>query len=222
MNLSIIMDFLKDLAANNDRQWFNANKDRYLAAQAEFEHLLTVLIARISEFDPAVRHVDAKSCPYRIYRDLRFTQDKTPYKIHMGAYIDAMGKKSLHCGYYFHLQPGDSSLFATGTYGLTTQMMHAVRQSVYNGIDEYRGIVDAPAFKKAFPQIGEERMKSAPKGFPKDFPYMDYLKPKDFTIWHPLTDSEVLADSFADQLTELCRQAKPFMDFLDFTIDDYI
>ena len=107
MDIPVIFRYLKDLAANNNRDWFNAHRDAYESARSEFENLLTAVIARISTFDETIRGIEAKDCTYRIYRDTRFSQDKTPYKIHMGGYINAKGKKSDHCGYYIHLQPGN-------------------------------------------------------------------------------------------------------------------
>ena len=97
MDISIIFQFLKELAANNNREWFQAHKEEYLRAQAEFEQLLTAVIARISLFDDSVRGIEAKDCTYRIYRDTRFSADKTPYKIHLGGYINAHGKNSHNC-----------------------------------------------------------------------------------------------------------------------------
>lgn len=166
MDISIIFQFLKELAANNNREWFQAHKEEYLRAQAEFEQLLTAVIARISLFDDSVRGIEAKDCTYRIYRDTRFSADKTPYKIHFGGYINAHGKKSDHCGYYLHLENGNSML-AGGSLCLDSKVLKAVRQAVYDNIEEYRAIVEDPAFKRYFPIIGETHLKTAPKGFLK-------------------------------------------------------
>ena len=129
MNTSFIYDFLKKLAANNNREWFNSHRADYDKAEAEFEELLTAVIARISVFDPTVVRVQAKSCIYRIYRDLRFTQDKTPYKIHFGGFINARGKKALHCGYYIHLQPEESGL-AGGVWCPEPKLLKAIRPAL--------------------------------------------------------------------------------------------
>ena len=179
MDVSVIFQFLKDLAANNNREWFQGHKDEYLKAQKEFEELLTAIIARISLFDESIVGIQAKDCTYRIYRDTRFSSDKTPYKIHLGGYINARGKKSEHCGYYVHIEP-DNCMLAGGSWCLEPKVLKAVRQSVYDNIDEYREIVEDPAFKQYFPVIGENHLKTAPKGFPKDFEYIDYLKCKDY------------------------------------------
>lgn len=117
MDVSVIFQFLKDLAANNNREWFQGHKDEYLKAQKEFEELLTAIIARISLFDESIVGIQAKDCTYRIYRDTRFSSDKTPYKIHLGGYINARGKKSEHCGYYVHIEP-DNCMLAGGSWCL--------------------------------------------------------------------------------------------------------
>ena len=143
---------------------------------------------RISLFDESIRGVQVKDCTYRIYRDTRFSQDKTPYKTHLGGYINARGKKSDHCGYYVHIEPGNC-LLAGGSYCLPPKTLKAVRQAVYDNIDEFRGIVENPDFKQYFPVIGEDFLKTAPKGFPKDFEYVQYLKCKEYTCYCNQPDS---------------------------------
>ena len=131
MNIPVIFQFLKDLSANNNREWFNEHKAEYETARAEFDNFLATVIARISLFDETIRGIQPKDCTYRIYRDTRFSADKTPYKIHFGGYINAKGKKSDHCGYYVHLQP-DGSMLAGGSLCLPSNILKAVRQSIYN------------------------------------------------------------------------------------------
>ena len=131
MNIPVIFQFLKDLSANNNREWFNEHKAEYETARAEFDNFLATVIARISLFDETIRGIQPKDCTYRIYRDTRFSADKTPYKIHFGGYINAKGKKSDHCGYYVHLQP-DGSMLAGGSLCLPTNILKAVRQSIYD------------------------------------------------------------------------------------------
>jgi len=220
MNIELILDFLKQLAANNEREWFNSHKELYKAASDEFDKLLTVLIARIGEFDASIRHLQPKDCTYRIYRDIRFSSDKRPYKTHMGGFISAKGKKSLHCGYYFHIEP-EGSLFAGGTYGLTPKQLQEIRYSIYDSIEEYRHIIEGKQFKKYFPTIGEAQLKVNPKGFPKDFAYMDLLKPKDFTVWHFFNDSFFNQPDFIDTWVDMAKVSKPFIDFMNYTVDDF-
>ena len=220
MNITPILDFLRELAANNNREWFMEHKPQYQAVMQKFDKLLTMLIARIGEFDPSIRHLQPKDCTWRIYRDVRFSYDKRPYKTHIGGFMSAKGKKSLHLGYYYHLEP-EGCFFAGGTYGLTPKQLQAVRQSIYNDIDEYRSIIEDKQFKQLFPTIGMEEMKVNPKGFPKDFPYMDLLKRKDFSVFKFFDDDFVKQPDFVDAWVEWARVAKPFLDFINYTVDDF-
>ena len=220
MNIPIIFQFLKELSLNNNREWFNDHKDDYLKAQTEFENLLTAIIQRISLFDDEIVGIQAKDCTYRIYRDVRFSQDKSPYKLHFGGYINGKGKKSEHCGYYVHLQLG-YCLLAGGSLCHPPDILKALRQSVYDNIDEYRSIVEDPAFKKYFPVIGENFLKTAPKGFPKDFKYIDYLKPKEFICSYQVPDEFFLDEKMLDNVSDVFKQLKRFSDFTNYTIDEF-
>lgn len=219
-NIPVIFQFLKDLTANNNREWFNEHRDEYEAARTDFENFLSLVITRISLFDDSIRGIQPKDCTYRIYRDTRFSSDKTPYKTHFGGYINAKGKKSNHCGYYVHVQPG-SCMLAGGSLCLPPNILKALRQSIYDNIDEYRSIVEDPEFKKFFPVIGEDWLKTAPKGFPKDFKYIDYLKPREFVCSYNVPDEFFLAADILDKTEETFRQFKRFADFLNYTIDDF-
>ncbi len=220
MNTSIIFRFLKELSENNNREWFNEHRQMYTEVQAEFQKLLTVIIDRISLFDESIRGIAAGDCTYRIYRDTRFSSDKTPYKTHIGGYINAKGKKSDHCGYYVHLEPGNCML-AGGSLCLPSNVLKAVRQSIYDNIEEYRSIVEDPAFKTFYPVVGENFLKTAPKGFPKDFKYIDYLKCKEFVCSYQVPDDFFMAPDLLDCTEEAFRQFKRFSDFLNYTIDDF-
>lgn len=219
MNLPDLLEYLKQLAANNNREWFQAHKDTYQAVQACFENFLGVVIARLSAFDDSVAHVQPKDCTYRIYRDVRFSADKSPYKDHIGGYINAHGKKSNHCGYYIQLQPGNCML-AGGSWCMPPAMLKAVRQAVCDNIDEYRSIVEDPAFKQYFPTIGEEHLKTIPKGFPKDFPYPQYIQCKDFTVAYRVPDTFFGRSDCIDRMMDVFRQLKRFADFTNYTIDE--
>ena len=220
MNIPVIFQFLKDLSANNNREWFNEHKAEYETARAEFDNFLATVIARISLFDETIRGIQPKDCTDRIYRDTRFSADKTPYKIHFGGYINAKGKKSDHCGYYVHLQP-DGSMLAGGSLCLPTNILKAVRQSIYDNIEEFVAIVEDPEFKKYFPVIGEDFLKTAPKGFPKDFKYIDYLKCKEYVCSYNVPDDFFTRPDILEQIDKVFRQFKRFADFINYTIDDF-
>ena len=220
MNIAVVYDFLGKLASNNNREWFNAHRDEYEKARLEFEKLVAAVIERISLFDETIHGVQVKDCTYRIYRDTRFSPDKTPYKTHMGAYINARGKKSDHCGYYVHVEPGNS-LLAGGSYDPPSRLLRALRQAVYDNIDEYRSIVEDPEFKRYFPQIGYKFMKIVPKGFPKDFEYADYLKCKEYCCDHAVSEDFFTSPGAVDRIGDVFRQLKRFSDFINYTIDEF-
>lgn len=219
MDVSYVFSFLRELSANNNREWFNEHKEEYKKAQMVFEVFLTSVIDRIAVFDESVKGIQAKDCTYRIYRDTRFSADKTPYKNHFGGYINAKGKKSTHCGYYLHIENANC-LIAGGSLCYPPDIMKALRQSVYDNIDEFRGIVEDPEFRKYFPVIGENFLKTAPKGFPKDFEYLKYLQCKEYTCCYNAPDELFLAPGFLDKAEPIFKQLKRFADFTNYTIDD--
>jgi uncharacterized protein (TIGR02453 family) len=221
MNAKRILLFLKDIAANNNREWFLEHKAEYDEIRKDFESDVALAIARLSTFDPSLAHLTVKDTTYRFYRDIRFSPDKSPYKRHLGAYIAAHGKKSLHGGYYFHLEPGNC-MVACGNYYLPTNILNAVRNTIINRIDDFRPLVENDDFHRYFPDgFGNERLKTCPAGFPKDFPYMDYLRAKDYCCWHPVDDDFFEGEGWLDEFENICRTAKPLMDFANDVIDDY-
>lgn len=215
-----IFNFLKQIAIHNNREWFAANKSAYQEAQQQFDGIVRQLIIGIARFEPEVARLNIKDCTYRIYRDIRFSPDKAPYKRHFGAYINSHGKKSLYAGYYFHIQPG-ASLLAGGIWRLPTPLMRAIRQAIVDETDEFRKIVESESFKHAFPIIGEEQLKTIPHGFPKDFPYPNYLRAKDFNVITYLDDSFFDQNDWLDQVIDTFKLVKPYNDFLNYTIDEY-
>jgi uncharacterized protein (TIGR02453 family) len=220
MNIAVVYDFLRKLASNNNREWFNGHRNEYEDARLEFEKLVAAVIERISLFDETIRGVQVKDCTYRIYRDTRFSPDKTPYKVHLGAYINAKGKKSDHCGYYVHVEPG-GSLLAGGSYCPSPKLLKALRQAVYDNMDEYRSIVEDPEFRRYFDRIGYNFVKTAPKGFPKDFEYIDYLKCKEYCCDYVVPDSFFTSPDMLDRIGDVFRQLKRFSDFINYTIDEF-
>lgn len=220
MNIPEILDFLKRLAANNNRPWFQEHKTEYQHVQKEFEDLLSALIVRMAVIDEGVAHLQPRDCTFRIYRDIRFSPDKSPYKTHIGGYIDAKGKNALHGGYYIHLEPGNCML-AGGCWCLPSPVLKAVRRSVYDNIDEFRSIVEDPAFKRYFPVIGEEHLKTNPQGFPRDFPYPQYIRCKDYSVAYRIPDTFFDKPAYIDRIVDVFTQVKRFADFINYTVDDF-
>ncbi len=214
-----ILGFLEAVAAHNDRAWFAAHRAWYEEARGFFEEMVQQLLLRIAAFDESVAHLAVGDCTYRFYRDTRFSPDKSPYKRHFGAYVNACGKKSWHSGYYFHLEPGNCML-AGGSWCLPAPVLKAVRRAVVDEIEEFRSIVEDETFRRTFPVIGETHLKTLPKGFPKDFPYPDYLRPKDYSISHHVEDGFFRRGDWLDRTEDVFRLMKPFNDFVNYTIDE--
>ena len=221
MNTKIIMDFLKDLSGNNNREWFQKNKPVYEKAKKEFEHIINLFIAEAIQIDPHIHSITAKDCIFRIYRDIRFSKDKTPYKTNFGAYIADGGKKSPFCGFYIHLSPG-SSLVAAGLWQPPGDILKAVRKEIYDNTEEFLKILNDPEFKKYFVEVEGDKLKTAPKGFPKDFEHIDLLKFKSYNIIHSLTDEQIISDDFYNTTITCFRKARPFNDFLNRAVREYL
>ena len=146
MTIHYLLDFLSDLAKNNNREWFAENKNRYDICKTYFENISKQLILEIAAFDEDIKHVEAKDCVFRIYRDTRFSHDKTPYKTHFGVFIaSAGGRKSQRGGYYFHIDPAGCFLGA-GVWCPPPPLLKALRQSVYENIDELEEIISQENF----------------------------------------------------------------------------
>lgn len=231
MDTQRILQFLKDVAANNNRPWFQSHKDEYNAVRQDFEAGVAQLIGRIADFDDSVAHLSVKDCTYRFYRDTRFSPDKSPYKRHLGAYISAKGKKSLHGGYYIHLEP-DGCLVACGSYWLPTNILTSCRNEMMGNEEEWLRCVENPDFQKYFgaPEtasweskqgFGLERLKTCPAGFPKDYPHLRYLRQKDYCCWRRVSDTFFSGDKWIQKVVPLFLAAKPMMDFVNNVIDDY-
>lgn len=214
MELERIYSFLRELKQNNNREWFNDHKKAYDQVRVIFEAYTQQIINRIAVFDPTVMPVEVKDCVFRIYRDVRFSNNKLPYKTHMGAYINPKGRKSDGFGYYIHLEPGNS-LLGGGSIGLPTKQLTLIRESICERIDEYIDIVEDPEFKKYFSTVGEDFLKSAPKGFSKDYEYIDYLKCKEYICSYPISDDYVLKPTALDEIGLVFEQAKRYGDFIN-------
>lgn len=208
-----IIDFLSELISNNNREWFNTHKDRYVLAWNQFNELLEQLIAEIAKFDPSISYLTPKDCTYRIYRDIRFSSDKTPYKGHFGAYINEAGKKAWYGGYYLQIEP-HRLLLGSGVWWLPTKEMHALRHAIVEQVDIYRAIVEHPDFKAICPSIGMDFYKRIPNGYPKDFPYPEYLMCKDYTCCCELKTSVLNNKNAAQQIARTFELMKPFNEFL--------
>lgn len=216
-----VFRFLKELRAHNDREWFNAHKDEYLAAKKKTDNLTEELIAGLSVIDPDAARLSVANCTYRIYRDTRFSADKTPYKTHIGIFINPPeGKKSLRSGYYVHIEPG-ASLVCGGNIGLPGPLIKAIRRSIADETEEYLEILNSVEFKSMIQHVGQDPVKTAPAGFSKDWEHIDLVRPRNFTAWTDLPDSFFFGRDVAGRLTEYFAVLKRYNDFINYTIDEW-
>jgi len=214
MNTGYILSFLKDLKANNNREWFEENKDRYQQASAHFLELVEAVIAGIGEFDEDISLLDPKKCIYRIYRDVRFSKDKTPYKTHFGADMAQGGRKSGLAGYYFHISPGES-MIAGGVWHPQADNLAKIRQEIDYNADLFRKIIDARSFVSAFGEIKGDKLKKAPKGYNPDNPEIELLKFKDYLAYKIMPNKVVTGKNYLTQLISEMKVLQPFNNFLN-------
>ena len=200
-----MLDFLKEVTMNNNRPWFMEHKSEYEAVKAEWERGVAQALERIGSFDPSVLSQQVKDCTYRFYRDTRFSEDKSPYKNHLGAYVNAHGKKALRGGYYIHMEPGHC-LLAVGNYWLPTNILTSCRNELM--ANEEQG-------------FGMAKLKTCPSGFPRDYEHLRYLRLKDYCAWHHVSDDFFEGDDWLNEMERIFLAAKPMMDFVNAVIDDY-
>ena len=208
------LNFLSTLEINNNREWFNENKHLYLEAKANVENVVNEIISEVAEFDQSVERLEAKNCIFRIYKDTRFSKDKTPYKNNLGASLVEKGPKTLnHAGYYIHLEPGKSFL-AGGVYLTEPKNLKAIRTAISSDSEKFLKILNKKSFKDILELQGTKLVK-VPQGFDKEDPMGDYLKFKQFTVFHPLSDADVLDQDFVMNTVKVLKEIYPFNRFLN-------
>ena len=226
-----ILRFLKELSVNNNREWFTENKAWYQECHARFVEFSAEYIKRLSELDPSLAVLQPKDCIWRIYRDVRFSHDKRPYKEWFGVFPASgvpgkpktWGKKSMRGGYYVHIQPGQC-MFAGGIWDPGKELLDALRKEIEANYEEVEAIMAAPSWQKYFGQDFDYMwgaLKKVPAGFDPNFVHADWLKHKTYTFSTPLTDKEVSSPDFIDQITEIAAAGKPMNDFLNYTFEEY-
>lgn len=214
-----ILQYLRELRVNNNRDWFNTHKDRYLELRLYFQNKMDELIQRIAIFDGELRGEEAKNCLYRIYRDTRFSPDKTPYKNHFAAYLCKGGRKSVRAGYYFHIEP-ENCLISGGVWCPEPKLLKELRQSVYNHTDEFKEIIENKKFKAVYPEMEGEMLKIIPRPFPRDFQDGELLKRKDYVVVSYKEESLFDTSEWMDKVVGDFKLLMPFNRFLNYTVDD--
>ncbi|MFQ3577018.1 MAG: DUF2461 domain-containing protein [Cytophagales bacterium] len=215
-----ILGFLTLLKDNNNKVWFDANKREYSLARKDFEIIVTGLLEKLSIIDEGFKSVETKNCIFRINRDVRFSNDKSPYKSNFAAWFTKHGKKAIAPGYYLHLQPG-ASFLAAGIYMPMPEELKKIRQEIDYNSTEWLSILNDESFKSNFDGIDQEhKLKTKPTGYDLDNPMIEYLKLKSFTISKLLKDEELYDSKLISKISDLFTLLKPFNTFLENAIHE--
>ncbi|MCQ2976036.1 MAG: DUF2461 domain-containing protein [Bacteroidales bacterium] len=212
MDVSKVLNFLVQLKENNNREWFNSHKDTYLSINKEVEVFTNKMILNISQFDN-IGNLDVKDCTYRIYRDVRFSPDKSPYKRHIGIYICKGGKNSTLAGYYIHFEP-NNCMISGGIWCPEKENLEYIRRFIFNDPQSYIKILEDKDFKDNF-QLMDDQLKTAPKGYPKDFEYINLIKYKSFAPFKTFSNDEFCCDNFEDFVIKYLKMIKPFNNYMN-------
>ncbi|WP_297337267.1 DUF2461 domain-containing protein [Algoriphagus sp.] len=213
------LKFLSSLAENNNKEWMDTNRDWYQATRQEFLKDVEVILKRLRELEPELSAFKPKDCVFRQNRDIRFSPNKDPYKTNFGAYFSPKGKKSPGPGYYLQIQPGNS-FFAGGIWMPEAENLKKIRKEIdYSGA-ELEKIEHSAEFKKLFSGIEGEKLKTSPRDYEADHPYIEYLRLKSFTVSHPIADKDVNSGNFINLALDGFGVMKPFNDFLAKAIEE--
>jgi len=207
--------FMSQLAKNNNKPWFDEHKGEYLSVKEDFELLVTDVLTGLAEIEPAFRETKAKDCIMRIYRDIRFSKDKTPYKVNLGAGFGMGGGKNMTGGYYLHIEPGGKSFAGGGMWQPEGPVLKAIRQEIDYNFDEFSKIVNDKQFKTVFKNIDGDKLIKVPQGYTEDNPAIEYLKLKSFTVGGNIPDEDLTKKTLTKKIVNIYKTMKPFVDFLN-------
>jgi len=212
------LSFLKSLKKNNNKPWFDANKSKYLEVRNNFEEFVALLLQKMALFDEDLKELEYKNCLFRINRDVRFSKDKTPYKINFSASFNKGGKKSIYAGYYLHLQPGGNSFIGGGLWRPEPEQLKKVRQEIDYCFPEFKKIIEVPAFKKNYGGLEKDQNQmliNIPKGLEKENLAADFLKMKSFVASKNIADVDLTNPKFMNQIVDSYKTLKPLLNFIN-------
>jgi uncharacterized protein (TIGR02453 family) len=210
--------FLKNLKKNNNKEWFEANREKYNASKNNFQDFIADLLGKMILFDDDLKELSAKDCIFRINRDVRFSKDKTPYKLSRSASFNKGGKKSVNAGYYFHLQPGGNSFVGGGLWMPQPIELKKLRQEIDYCFPEFKKIISAPTFKKHYGELEKDEKQmlvNVPKGYDKENPAADFLRMKSFVATKNISDAEALSADLVSKTVESFKALMPLLKFIN-------
>ncbi len=209
------LTFLEKLSKNNNKAWFDKHREDYTATKEDFEELVSKILTALAATDPVFKEQTYKDCIMRIFRDVRFSKDKTPYKTNLGAGFSKGGRKFMGAGYYLHVEPGGKSFAGGGVWMPEAPLLKAVRQEIDYNFKEFTKIIEDKKFKKFFGAVSGEQLVKLPQGYTADNPAIAYLKMKSFTVTHNFADTEVTAKGFEKKVAEVYATMAPLIEFLN-------
>jgi uncharacterized protein (TIGR02453 family) len=212
------IQFLKALAKNNHKEWFDANRKKYEVAKADFAGLVSTIITAHGKKDAGIAALQPKECIFRINRDIRFSKDKSPYKAHFGASIAQGGRKSIFAGYYLHVQPGGNSFVGGGLWMPEPQELKKLRQEIDYCFDEFSTIINN---KKFIAEYGEPERSAEyvltrpPKGYEADNPAIEFIKLKSLVASRVIPDAALTDGTLAKQVIAAFATLQPLIQFIN-------
>lgn len=212
------LDFLKALKKNNNKIWFDQNREKYNTTKDNFDEFVALLLEQMILFDEDLKELSSKNCTFRINRDIRFSKDKTPYKINLSASFNKGGKKSINAGYYFHLQPGGNSFVGGGLWMPEAIELKKLRQEIDYCFPEFKKIINASSFKKHYSELEKDEKQmlvNFPKGYEKENPAADFLRMKSFIATKNLSDEKVTSVNLVKETTQAFKALMPLIKFIN-------
>ena len=222
MDTQLILNYLNNLSENNNREWYHAHKTEYKEANAQFENLVQQLILQIGKFDSSIYPREAKELTFKLVRDTRFSNDKSPYNPAFRAHIGPEGKLPVPVGYFLMVKPGGQSFLGGGLFAdMFKDATSMIRDYIAANGGEWDKILHTPDFEKEFTVQGTA-LKNVPAGYDKEHPQAEFLKYKSWYLEYPVQD-DIVADGelFLAEAVRLFRIMKPFNDFLNRALKDF-
>lgn len=215
---SSTISFLKALKKNNNKPWFDSNREKYLDAKKNFGEFVASLLSKFILVDEDMKELLPKNCTFRINRDIRFSKNKTPYKINLSASFNKGGKKSINAGYYFHLQPGGNSFVGGGLWRPEPVELKKLRQEIDYCFPEFEKIINAAAFKKNYGELERDQnqmLVNVPKGYEKENPAADFLRMKSFVATKNIADNDLTNPKLANEVIQSFKALMPLIKFIN-------